>query len=477
MREVKTAPGRYYEIIHGYQEAQLLFAAIRMNVFSCLDEPQTAQAVAAAVGCEEQAMDLLLLTLVQCGLLEQREGRYVNTAQAREFLSRNSDVFLGDALLFRESMTSLSDLEEKLRGQAPPAAHSYDFAYLARMAVPEMYAGRVQAFADEMGKLFPEAEKPLRLLDLGGGSGVLAIEFARRFPKSHGVVFEIPPVAQVAREMVEENRMEDRVEMRCGDFNQDDFGGPYDLVIASGILNFVKGGLDRFLKRIADALTEGGYLLIVGQREDSERNLPGNLLSWLSGFLSGTPFPSSEAELAEALEKADLSLADRFEDSLFEERLYRKGRAALVCSGDVVRSFIELTERIANSRTNVLDFGSEDMTFYRGEIHMIKMIGDFPGIHSAELARKFGITRPVVHRTLAKLDERGFVVKEGDPADGKRFKLTLTEKGRSAYRLHEKYHDDYDKELFAFLADASEEELAAMKGFLEHAIGVIQNHA
>lgn len=26
---------------------------------------------------------------------------------------------------------------------------------------------------------------------------------------------------------------------------------------------------------------------------------------------------------------------------------------------------------IANGKTNVLDFGSDEMTFYRGEIHMI----------------------------------------------------------------------------------------------------------
>ena len=42
----------------------------------------------------------------------------------------------------------------------------------------------------------------------------------------------------------------------------------------------------------------------------------------------------------------------------------------------VVNDFIRLTERVANGKMNVLNFGSEDMTFYRGEIHMIKMVGD-----------------------------------------------------------------------------------------------------
>ena len=73
---------------------------------------------------------------------------------------------------------------------------------------------------------------------------------------------------------------------------------------------------------------------------------------------------------------------------------------------EVISLYISLIEKIANGRTNVLDFGSEDMTFYRGEIHIIKIIGDSPGIYSSEIARYMGITRAVVHKTLLKLEKR-----------------------------------------------------------------------
>ncbi len=39
-----------------------------------------------------------------------------------------------------------------------------------------------------------------------------------------------------------------------------------------------------------------------------------------------------------------------------------------------------MTEWIANGRTNVLYFGSAEMTFYRGEIYIVKMVGDKAGI-------------------------------------------------------------------------------------------------
>ncbi|RAU98948.1 MarR family transcriptional regulator [Paenibacillus sp. YN15] len=144
---------------------------------------------------------------------------------------------------------------------------------------------------------------------------------------------------------------------------------------------------------------------------------------------------------------------------------------------EVIHSFIALTERIANSRTNVLDFGSEDMVFYRGEIHIIKTIGDYPGIYSSEIARRFGITRAVIHKTLIKLEERGLVAKEQDEEDKKRFRLRLTEKGWTAYRFHEEYHQRLDRELFDYIGALNGEQLEAVSGFLKHAGRLIQNHA
>ena len=47
---------------------------------------------------------------------------------------------------------------------------------------------------------------------------------------------------------------------------------------------------------------------------------------------------------------------------------------------DVFSEFIQLTSKIENGKQNILDFGSEDMIFYRGEIHMIRAIGLNPGI-------------------------------------------------------------------------------------------------
>ncbi|MFA9466189.1 MAG: MarR family winged helix-turn-helix transcriptional regulator [Velocimicrobium sp.] len=142
----------------------------------------------------------------------------------------------------------------------------------------------------------------------------------------------------------------------------------------------------------------------------------------------------------------------------------------------VISDFIQMTERIANGKINILDFGLEEMQFYRGEIHMIKMVGDHPGIFISEMARGFNVTRAVVAKTVRKLEAHGFLEKKEDAEDKKRLCLFLTEKGEMAYKLHNQYHQEYDRPLFAYLESLNDNELHIIQEFLKHANALIKNH-
>jgi DNA-binding MarR family transcriptional regulator len=142
----------------------------------------------------------------------------------------------------------------------------------------------------------------------------------------------------------------------------------------------------------------------------------------------------------------------------------------------VINDFIQMTERIANGKTNILDFGLEEMQFYRGEIHMIKMVGDHPGIFISEMARNFNVTRAVVAKTVRKLEKHGFLEKKEDVEDKKRLCLFLTEKGKMAYNLHTQYHQEYDRPLFDYLESLNDNELHIIQEFLKHANTLIENH-
>jgi DNA-binding MarR family transcriptional regulator len=141
----------------------------------------------------------------------------------------------------------------------------------------------------------------------------------------------------------------------------------------------------------------------------------------------------------------------------------------------VITEYIKMVEKIANGKTNVLDFGN-DMVFYRGEIHMIKMIGDFPGIYLSEMARNFKITRAVVSKTVKKLENKGCVSKKRDDDDHKKYRLFLTKRGKQAYAAHEKYHNFYDSPLFSYLEELNADELAVVETFLKKANLLVDKH-
>ncbi|MEM7336769.1 MAG: MarR family transcriptional regulator [Chloroflexota bacterium] len=142
----------------------------------------------------------------------------------------------------------------------------------------------------------------------------------------------------------------------------------------------------------------------------------------------------------------------------------------------VRNDFIQMTERIANGKNNVMNFGSEEMTFYRGEIHLLKMVGDQPGIFTSEVARSFNVTRAVISKTALKLETRGFLRKEEDAQDKRRLRLFLTAKGAKAYRLHDAYHQEIDRPLFDFLDSLNTAELQIIEEFLKHANSLIENN-
>lgn len=142
---------------------------------------------------------------------------------------------------------------------------------------------------------------------------------------------------------------------------------------------------------------------------------------------------------------------------------------------EIMGDFLKLIEIVANGKKKVLNFGS-DMVFYRGEIHMIKVIGDYPGIYISEMARHFNITRGVVSKTIIKLERNGFVVKEEDSLDKKRVCLYLTERGKKAYDAHNNFHLENDSNIYEFLDELEDENLDVIKDFMEKANEMVKNH-
>jgi SAM-dependent methyltransferase len=102
-----------------------------------------------------------------------------------------------------------------------------------------------------------------KMLDIGGGPGIYAIECARRNPHLRVTVFDRPETLQVARENIARARLKSRVRTRAGDAFAGSLGRGYDLILLSNIVHVYGPDANRELvRRAARALVPGGRLCI-----------------------------------------------------------------------------------------------------------------------------------------------------------------------------------------------------------------------
>lgn len=102
----------------------------------------------------------------------------------------------------------------------------------------------------------------LKVLDLGTGSGILAIA-AAKLGVGQVLALDLDPEAcRVARENVRKNRVEDRVQVREGSLEE--AMGPFDLIVA----NLTAPALLPLLPVMHSTVPSGGWLILAGVLEE-----------------------------------------------------------------------------------------------------------------------------------------------------------------------------------------------------------------
>lgn len=322
---MELKPNIYYKTILQYREAELLFEALKLDIFSYLDEPTTLEEFLKSTNYDKENTKYFLSALLSCGYIEKNNLTYCNTKCSKLYLSKNSSKYIGKAILFREKLGSISNIGDKVKDNSLGQNDKLDFSELAEIVHDEMYVtGRVDDFNREIKQLFSDKYRNYKVLDLGGGSGVLSIEFIRNFPNSTAYVFETSEVACISKKIIEKNDMQDKIFVLEGDFNVDAIGDGYDLIIASGIFNFVNMDITEFICKLSDALVLNGYLLIIGSFFENEEYHKEHILNWLKGYINGMKLAPKKSEIEQSMQKANLSLEKRIKVGLFAGELRRK---------------------------------------------------------------------------------------------------------------------------------------------------------
>lgn len=282
-----------YNILIAPIRAKLLLTGIELKVFNILSEPKLYKDVAKAIGTHPNNTKVFLDSLTAIELLQKKDGLYRNSSIAQSFLVENSPTYLGRLLTFMKADDQfLQNLPKLIKEGPPPPPEKSPFSEEALAKGVVIMAdfertGYTQKAVEIVSEL-PEFQSFQKMLDLGGGPGLIGMSIVDAHPKMKGVVFDIPPVVKETRNFINEYGMEARMEVLGGDFNLDSIGGGYDLVWTSSALQFAVD-IDSVVKKVYDALNPCGvFVSLYPFGQTHERTKPESIvLSLLSMSLMG----------------------------------------------------------------------------------------------------------------------------------------------------------------------------------------------
>lgn len=295
-------------------EFKLMISGLKLKVFDYLSIPIEGGELAEKLSYNKKNLIWFLNALTAIELIEKKNGKFQNLNETQYFLNSQSDMYLGDFILYWYEMTNISNLEELIKNGAKyqqtndrQATDFFDFRAMGQGNINLMYLGRVQEFLRTIEPLYKKNDS-IKILDLGCGTGILSIEMLRMFPNARAVLYDQKYVTDLTRKIVLDYQINDRVSIQSGDFVKDEIKGNYDFIIASGIMDFV-GELDTMVKKIKRLLRSKGRVYVSSHGIKDDFTEPKDkILGWLSSQLNGLSNLKTDSRIIEAFENNGFSL-------------------------------------------------------------------------------------------------------------------------------------------------------------------------
>lgn len=273
-----------------------LRGALRLDLFTHVGQgARTVEALAEASGASVRGVRPLADAMCSLGFLAKEEGGYALTAVAETYLRSDGPTFVGDFHRFVVSepfWNAWHRVDEAVRTGSPVVdrnglgeQHEL-WATFAEASLP-MALGTTMPAVEVLGA----GRRGLRILDVAAGSGGYGIALALASPDSELTFLDWPNVLEVTRAHAEQMGLGDQTRLLPGNALEIEWGGPYDLVVASNFLHhFDRETCVRLAGKAHRALVPGGRFATAEFVPDDARTEPSmpllfavTMLLWTEG--------------------------------------------------------------------------------------------------------------------------------------------------------------------------------------------------
>jgi O-methyltransferase domain/Dimerisation domain len=295
-----------------------LSAGLEVGIYEALAEsPASADELAKQLRLDPRAVHAVLPVLAASGILKVREGRFSLTTAARTYLLEDSYFFFGATLRSQarssfehgELVKHLRPKKEKHRWWYPRnPVDAWETGKLSRKMAKEI-AAYMQAECAGLaaGAAASDVFRGTnRLLDVGGGSGALAVAIAAHQPGTECTVMDLPAMCKEARRYIDAAGFGHRVTVRPVEMFHQRWPHGHDGIVFSNIFHDWSFETCVRLATLAfEALPSGGKVFVHEMLMDDDHGGPAATAGFGVQMLIDTrgrqyTFP----EIAEILEKA-----------------------------------------------------------------------------------------------------------------------------------------------------------------------------
>ena len=306
-------PGAILQTAFAFWSSKVLLTAVQFGLFTKLGDGQmTGSELGAELGLHSRGIGDFFDALVAMRFLD-REGdgpsaKYFNTPETALYLDQSSPRYVGGWLVMLNDrlFKFWHDLPEALRTGRPQNEIKHGqkgmFEELySELPKLEQFMGAMTGLSRINFESFAtkfDCSRFNTLCDVGGATGLLSIEVAKKHPHLRCTSFDLPPVEPIAQRHIAVAGLSDRVRTASGDFFKDPL--PNADVITMGMIlhdwNLEKKM--QLIRSVYEALPPGGaFVAIEALIDDARReNVFGLLMSLNMLIEFGDAFDYSAAD-------------------------------------------------------------------------------------------------------------------------------------------------------------------------------------
>ncbi len=259
-----------YGLITGHYISRAIYVAAKLGIADLLkDGPRHVADLAAATHSNAPSLHRLMLLLASAGVFAEAETECFRMTPMGECLrsdvseSRRAHALLLAGPLQQRAWTRLLEIVQTGRGPSSQNLFPFLAKYPEEAAIfNEAMANKTAAVTKAFAAAYDCSEFST-IVELGGGYGSLLGAILTANPKARGILFDLPHVAEEAKEHVRAAGLADRCQVVGGDFFEALPSGGDAYVLQSVIHDWDDAQSIAILRNVAQAMAPRGKLLLI----------------------------------------------------------------------------------------------------------------------------------------------------------------------------------------------------------------------